>query len=149
MTIGNPPITYVDGGMGYNNPVQALREEASHIWPDREIGCIQSIGTGMATTKDVGRSLKPLVETMKDMSTDTERIAREVKAEMELRKEKSGQDIYFRFNVQHGLQDVGLEEWKEMNRVKVETEDYLDEHWNTVKQCASRLVSSNCTLSQS
>jgi hypothetical protein len=41
-----PAITYVDGGLGYNNPSEVALEEARRIWPTcTEFGLV-SIGTG-------------------------------------------------------------------------------------------------------
>ena len=94
----------------------------------------------MATSRDVGTSLKPIFETLKDMSTDTEKVARGIKEEMENRH--PDQDVYFRFNVQHGLELVGPEEYKEMGRAKTVTEDYLQEHWKRLGLCASQLTNS-------
>jgi predicted acylesterase/phospholipase RssA len=47
MTIKNPPppITYVDGGLGYNNPAKLASIEAGRIWPGKDV-CLVSIGTG-------------------------------------------------------------------------------------------------------
>lgn len=139
ISMGNPPRTFVDGGLGYNNPTQVLRQEATHIWPSRSIGCIVSIGTGVFGSRDVGRSIKPLFETLKAISTDTEKVAREVKEEME--HQFPEQQVYFRFNVQQGLETVGLEEWKEMGRIQTATEAYLQDNWRQVKACASRILS--------
>ena len=138
MQIGNPPVAYIDGGLGYNNPIRALIEETSHIWPDRQIGCIVSIGTGMPVSRDVGRTIKPLFDTVREMATDTEKVAREFEEEM---KHKYGneQKVYFRFNVQRGLEQVGLEEWKEMERIKVATQDYLKSHWGWVEACSTKI----------
>ena len=48
------------------------------------------------------------------MATDTEKVAREFREEM---KHKYGveQKVYFRFNVQHGLEQVKLEEWSQID----------------------------------
>ena len=141
--IGTPPVAYVDGALGYNNPIRALMDEVRHLWPNHGVGCIISIGTGVPAPRDVGRSIKPLLETLKAMSTDTERVAREVKDEIVY----SHPGRYFRFNVQHGLEGVGLEEWKEMDRVKTVTVDYLQGNWEEVDLCASQLLSTDGTLS--
>ncbi len=139
MVIGRPPTAYVDGGLGYNNPIRLLIDEARHIWqPTREIGCIVSIGTGVHASRDVGRTLKPLFESLKDIATDTERVAREFREET---KHRYGveQKVYFRFNVQHGLEDVGLEEWKELDRTKLATQDYTSDKSSEIAACASQL----------
>ena len=38
---------FVDGGFGCNNPVEFVYNEAREMWPNREIGCIVSLGTGV------------------------------------------------------------------------------------------------------
>lgn len=139
VSVGHPPVAFVDGGLGYNNPIQALLEERTNVWPSRDIGCIVSIGTGIAIPQDVGRSLKPLVKTLKKIAVDTEQVARETKERMQ--HEYPSQDIYFRFNVQHGLGSISLEKWKELGRVRTVTEDYLQENWRRVDLCASQILS--------
>lgn len=139
MLIQNPPSAYVDGGLGYNNPIGPLLDEARHIWPPtRDIGCIVSIGTGILASRDIGWTIQPLFESLKDIATDTEKVARELREEM---KHRYGveQNIYFRFNVQHGLEQVALEEWKETDRTKVATQAYTGEQWSQIQACASQL----------
>jgi predicted acylesterase/phospholipase RssA len=49
ISINTPPpaITYVDGGLGYNNPSQIAFFEAQRIWNSTDKGvCLVSIGTG-------------------------------------------------------------------------------------------------------
>lgn len=48
MTIAKPApaVTFVDGGLGHNNPAQLARDEAAIIWPGCT-PCIVSIGTGI------------------------------------------------------------------------------------------------------
>ncbi|KAI9780998.1 MAG: hypothetical protein M1839_006437 [Geoglossum umbratile] len=125
--IGNPPVKYVDGGLGLNNPIRALMDEASHIWPPREghkIGCIVSVGTGVPSLMPVGDSLVPILEALKAIATDTEDAAQEFADKMAHRS-GPGEPGYFRFNVEHRLQSVGLEEWRSMSQVKVATNNYL------------------------
>lgn len=138
--IGRPPVAFVDGGLGYNNPIRALMEEASHLWPNEKIGCVVSVGTGVPASNDIGRRIKPLLQTLKNMSLDTQKVAREFEADMRSRYE--GQNLYFRFNVQHGLEKVGLEEWNHLDTVKVATQDYLNEQWCKVDLCASQILNS-------
>jgi len=40
-----PPIKYVDGGLGYNNPAKLALIEAGRIWAGKNV-CLVSIGTG-------------------------------------------------------------------------------------------------------
>lgn len=138
MVIGTPPTAYVDGGFRYNNPIRALMEEVSELWLNRPIGCIISVGTGVPGSSDIGRTIAPLFETMKNMSLDTEKIAREFNKDMELRY--PGMNVYFRFNVEQGLGQIGLEEWKEMDRTYIATRDYLIGRREQIKSCASRIL---------
>jgi len=44
---GNATLrTFIDGGVGYNNPAECAIEEAKQIWPHRPVGILLSIGTG-------------------------------------------------------------------------------------------------------
>lgn len=138
MQIGNPSVAYVDGGLGYNNPIRALIEEKSHIWPYRETGCVVSVGTGVHAPKDVGRTFKPLFDKIREIATDTENVAREFEEEMKY-KHGAEQRIYYRFNVQNGLDQVRLEEWKEFDRITVATQDYLRVQWSSVEACSRQI----------
>ena len=143
MQIGDPPVAYVDGGLGHNNPIRALMDEKSHIWPDRQIGCIVSVGTGIPASRDVGRTIKPLFDKLKEMATDTEEIAREFAEEIKY-KYGAEQKMYYRFNVQQGLEQVPLEEWKEMDRIKVATQDYLKINWSSIEACSAQVFDPKC-----
>ena len=117
MEIGNPPVAYIDGGMGYNNPIRAFIEETSNIWPSDRISCIVSIGTRVLISRDVGRTIIPLFDKFTEIATDIEKLAREFEEEMKYRYGIE-QKVHFRFNVQYSLKQVGLEEWREMDRTK-------------------------------
>ena len=56
MTIKNPhpSITYVDGGLGYNNPSQLAIIEAQRIWNSKSKDvCLVSIGTGQQSAASI------------------------------------------------------------------------------------------------
>ncbi|KAI0198926.1 hypothetical protein F4808DRAFT_231038 [Astrocystis sublimbata] len=61
--------------MAFNNPVEAVIHEASLIWPDvqKKIECIVSIGTGMQGPQNFGEDLVDIVETLKVVSTETQK----------------------------------------------------------------------------
>ena len=48
-----PAITYVDGGLGFNNPSQLARQEAARIWPSSTSYTLASIGTGHPTSVNI------------------------------------------------------------------------------------------------
>ena len=115
---------YVDGATGLNNPVESVFEEARYIWPDAmtRIQCIVSIGTGAPDLKDFGDNMKEVINTLKAISTETE--------ETEKRFFKNHQQYglggrYFRFNVEHGLGNVELDEHEKVAKIESATEFYL------------------------
>jgi predicted acylesterase/phospholipase RssA len=48
-----PPITYVDGGMGHNNPSEVALDEALRIWPSCTQFGLVSIGTGRTRANSI------------------------------------------------------------------------------------------------
>src|ERR1700722_19065192 len=44
---GRDEIEFIDAGFGYNNPCDVLLDEAQEIFPNSELGCVLSIGTGL------------------------------------------------------------------------------------------------------
>jgi predicted acylesterase/phospholipase RssA len=119
---------FVDGGLRCNNPVKQVLEEAEAVFgPDRHIACIVSVGTGQGEViglKSPGvfqRALPlDLIRTLKDIVVDCEGAAEEVEKRFKNRK-----NVYFRFNVEHGLQRVTLEEWRKLGEVTTHTKQYL------------------------
>jgi len=64
---------FVDGGIKANNPVMVALEEATNLWPGREVGCIVSLGCGQcdvgsggASTGAGGVSRKRLTKSLSD-----------------------------------------------------------------------------------
>ncbi|KZT37348.1 FabD/lysophospholipase-like protein, partial [Sistotremastrum suecicum HHB10207 ss-3] len=124
---------YIDGGMGRNNPITQVREEAKLIFPERRIGCLVSIGAGKGETISIPRTSLvqkvpglqrhlPLktIEAMKKMATDSERTAEETERDFQGQPE-----VYFRLNVEQGMQKVGLSQWERLSEVTSHTEAYL------------------------
>ena len=136
---------FVDGALGANNPIEELEAEASNIWSSAKrdlkshVKCFISIGTGDPGTKAIYDNLiKLLSQTMVSAVTETEKTARRFidrwAAEYENKQ-------YFRFNVDQGLQDVGLAEYKETGQIEAATERYLNhrERKTALKDCVQNL----------
>lgn len=121
---------FVDAGLGCNNPIKEVIAEAKLVFgKERKVDCIVSIGTGKAGVvgfdKPTGlQTILPtdLVNVLKKMVTESSSTAEE----MEQRYE-AVRNLYFRFDVDQGLQDVGLEEWKRLEDVKTHTITYTME----------------------
>ncbi|KAK7423736.1 hypothetical protein QQX98_000926 [Neonectria punicea] len=129
---------YVDGATGYNNPVEAVLDEARSIWKDltSRVQCLVSIGTGVPDLRDFGDNLKEVVNTLKAIATETEQT--------EKRFFKNGGQLgvgghYFRFNVNRDLRGVGLDEHQKLDRIEAATEEYLRDP--RVKQTVETFVS--------
>ncbi|KAI9652559.1 MAG: hypothetical protein M1821_008366 [Bathelium mastoideum] len=121
---------FEDGGLLANNPAEEVEEEAANIWcsDSREVmplvKCFVSVGTGNPGKKAIeDNMLKFLSKTLVDLATETERTEKRMIARWaRLFTEKR----YFRLNVEQGLQDIGLAEYKEQGRIEAATEEYLD-----------------------
>ena len=129
----------MDGGLLYNNPIQLLRHEAASVWSDRVHEAIYaSIGTENASGGSFEGNLKSIVESMKDTVTQTERISDDFCLAHPDIVQRSA---CFRFNVFHGLADVGLAEYEEKAKIADSTQSYLSlaETQQKTKSCVDRL----------
>ncbi|KAI9854271.1 MAG: hypothetical protein M1813_001311 [Trichoglossum hirsutum] len=116
--------SFVDGATGLNNPVEVVLEEAKSIWTNAisRIQCVVSIGTGLPNFKKFGDDAKEVVETLVAISTETEDTERRF-----LQSHESLNGRYFRYNVDKGLGEVGLDEHNEVDWIIRATESYLEE----------------------
>ncbi|KAI9697109.1 MAG: hypothetical protein M1820_007924 [Bogoriella megaspora] len=136
---------FVDGALGANNPAEEVEEEAANIWcPDSRnlqslVKCFISVGTGRTGKKAIEDSVLSLLrKTFVEMVTETEMTEKRVIARWaHLFTAKR----YFRLNVEQGLQEVGLVEYKEEGRIKTVTDEYLDHTQQdaSVKNCVMNL----------
>jgi len=128
--IGNPGMQeeFVDAGIGCNNPIQYLVQEAQREFgPNREVACIVSIGTGKPKVTGFKAPARfqrvlplDLINVLKAISTDSEAVA----SVMEARYQHCN-GLYHRLNVERGLEQVSLEEWEKLGEVTTHTMEYL------------------------
>ncbi|KAJ7770426.1 FabD/lysophospholipase-like protein, partial [Mycena metata] len=130
--IGPPGIeeAFLDGGMGQNNPTAALLREAEIVFPDRHIAVIISLGTGQPHTINIPKPsglqrLFPLdvVEAIRGIATDCEKEHQSFARYFNLVP-----DVYFRFNVERGMQDIQLNQWEKLGDVAANTRQYTLSH---------------------
>jgi len=121
--------TFADGGFGANNPVDEVEGEASNIWGSEEkdlkelVKCFISIGTGNPGRKAFEDGMiKFLSETAVQIATETEATEKKF---IERWAKHYDRNQYFRLNVDQGLQDIGLDEYKKKGPIKAATEGYL------------------------
>lgn len=121
--------TFADGGLGANNPVSEVEGEASNIWCSETgdlkplVKCFISIGTGKPDMKAFEDSIiKFLGQTVVEIATETEATEMSFIARWAGHYDKKR---YFRFNVDQGLQHIGLDEHKKKGAMESATEAYL------------------------
>ena len=116
---------FIDGGLGANNPIDYLWNESHLLFPQLEakLGCILSIGTGHSGLQSIKDSnLGQLFKTLKRITTETTETAnRFAHGHPELMRS----EIYYRFDVTHGLAKVKLDEWKEEPIINSATRNYM------------------------
>ena len=145
---------YVDGGLGSNNPVDYVWNEAQNIWcPDdgkleELVKCFVSIGTGNPGLKPINDSLTGfLTDTLIGIATETESTANTFAA-----RNRGLLDTkrYFRYNVSQGLQNVGIDEYRKEADIEAATVAHLgeQEHKFKVRDCARNLQTKECKLVQ-
>jgi predicted acylesterase/phospholipase RssA len=125
------PETFVDGGMLANNPVKFVLNQAKEIFPNSNIDYILSLGTGgpsvikIDVNDSIFKGLLPtniiLVKALARIATDCESTADEVEG-----KFSDTPGVYYRLNVNRGLEEVSLSEWTKSNSVASYTRAYLD-----------------------
>ncbi|KJZ69757.1 hypothetical protein HIM_10840 [Hirsutella minnesotensis 3608] len=137
--------TFVDGALGANNPVDQVEEEAADLWCPKTgelkplVKCFISIGTGNPGKKPIEDNiLKFLSKTLVQITTETEETARRFIGRW---RQHYDSKRYFRFNVEQGLQDVGLAEYKEQGTIMAATDQYLDEQTRVsqVRDCVENV----------
>ena len=141
---GKPPANYVDGGLNYNNPVRSLYDEAKNVWgkSNQEIKCILSVGTGVPPLKATGDTGKQILKSVAAIATDTQKTADEFSEEMAHLPENAKVD-YFRLNIDRGLENMKLEEWKDFDMLTGATSYYLNNHKADLDRCANALLDSD------
>ena len=124
--IGPNDEEFVDGAVGLNNPVRQLWDEARFVWPgerlEERVKLIVSIGTGIPGTAPFGQQLWEVLQTLQAIATETETTADNFHRDhVDLARAHK----YFRFNVAHGLQNVGLEDANQRSTIAAATRRYI------------------------
>lgn len=119
--VGRDAVEFIDAGFGHNNPCEVLIEEAARRFPGRRMQ-ILSIGTGLGDVIKIDDSRRSILNALKKMATSSKQVADRLDAQF-------GDDgQYFRFNVERGLEDTTLSDWKKASTISAHTQNYLREH---------------------
>lgn len=145
-TIGPFDEEFVDGALGANNPIYVLWNQAQDVWGDQlqhKLQCVVSIGTGVPNLKPVRDDVLGIWATLKDLATETEKTAQQ------FHRDKASlydEGRYFRFNVDQGLQEIGLEESKKKKEIAAATRRYVESQtvFKQMQACVNSLVGREC-----
>jgi hypothetical protein len=132
MQFGTPKVTYLDGGVGFNNPCAEVDHAAKALWEGRSIGVIVSVGTGLQSLSSVKKAAMwlpfglgtdiSLATALAGMATSTARV------DNEMRRMYSNSDTkYYRFDVDRGLANISLEQWMKEDEMASLTEQYMED----------------------
>jgi len=123
--------------MGNNNPVNFVVSEARYLWPSSPFAIILWLVTGITDMKSVGTKAFDVMAACVTLATNAENTAQQFRENQLHMVQKSK---YFRFNVEQGLQNVGIEEWKALGTiVEPATMNYLDKVKVEIATCAAIL----------
>ncbi|CAM1509520.1 Fc.00g032590.m01.CDS01 [Cosmosporella sp. VM-42] len=151
-----PPVEvrgkrYVDGALGTSNPTPLVWQAAQDIWANydgqilEKVKCFISIGTGKPGFKGIKESAWGFVTgTLKSMVTQTEETETNFAKDHRFLIPFEGEQKYYRFNVESGLENVGLEEHEKVDLIEVATYEYLDTSQQRkfeVDRCSMRVAS--------
>ncbi|KAH7326831.1 acyl transferase/acyl hydrolase/lysophospholipase [Rhizoctonia solani] len=135
---------YVDGGLRHSNPIGQLFQEAAKVFPNRPTGFVLSLGTGQRNAIQFPcAGCVPKLQLLQVFN-----LLRQIAANCEAthqdigKKFTSRRNIYFRFNVDQGLQDVGLE-WRNEGKISAHTSTYMskDETNKHLREAVNAFIS--------
>jgi hypothetical protein len=87
------------------------------------------------------RAVTSIAETCVKLATSSEAVHQDILRESRPYKSRQG-FAYYRFNVERGMESIGLEEWKKMHEIAECTARYMDEEEGREKRnnCARDLI---------
>ncbi|TPX25061.1 hypothetical protein DIZ76_010510 [Coccidioides immitis] len=137
--------TFVDGGVGANNPVNQVEQEASNIWCPKSgdlkplVKCFVSIGTGNTGKAALDYNAAKFAQALVDLTTDTEFTAKDFIARWRGHYEEGR---YFRFSVDHGIENLDLAEYRAQGLIEAAADDYIhhQEQKFKIQSCVQNLL---------
>ena len=121
---GGHTTKFVDAGMKINNPLELVLKEAQLCYgSERKVQCVVSLGTGHPGVVGIDKQSVyaiSLVHVLKKIATDCISVDESYAGRFQ------GHDkFYFRFNLEHGAENISLEDWKEMDTLSDHLDAYL------------------------
>jgi hypothetical protein len=147
IAIGRYQEEFVTGATGANNPVWELWNQAQLIWGleplQDNVRCLVSVGTGIPSLKPFRDDVFHIGETLVAISTETEQTAERFQRDKSY-LDNSGR--YYRFNVAHGLEEIGLEDSKKSKEIAAATRRYIGSQdvFKKLQACGDNLTEKEC-----
>ncbi|KAI1668000.1 Tetratricopeptide repeat [Pyrenophora tritici-repentis] len=129
IAVGRFGEQFVYEATGANNPVREMWDQAQLVWGpeplEGKVKCLVSIGTGVPSLKPFKDDVFNIGKTLAVIATETEQTAEQFRRERGL-LDSTGR--YYRFNVDRGLEDIGLEVAKKVKEMAAATRQYISSH---------------------
>ncbi|KAG8720152.1 hypothetical protein FRC09_010039 [Ceratobasidium sp. 395] len=114
---GGVKVRYVGAELGNNNPTAYMLAEAERVFPNRTVSLVISIGSGHRLPISDSRSPSTLGM---EIATDSDGVAQGVAQQF-----RNTSNLYFRFNVGHGLEHIEFTSGQEMSKIPAHTRKYI------------------------
>lgn len=145
IAVGRFGEEFVDGATGANNPVRHVWDQAQLAWGpeplEGRVKCLVSIGTGVPSLKPFKNDVLHIGPTLVAIATETEMTAEQFRRDRPL-LDSTGR--YYRFNVDRGLEDIGLEEAKKVKEMAAATRRYIAKQDKQMQACAGSIAAREC-----
>jgi hypothetical protein len=126
---------YIGAGLGANNPVHQVIEEATSYFSHQPTAVLLSLGSGHPGILSLGSNNQTgLYRLMQEMMADSEQEAQNIQRQMTLTR-------YFRFSVEQGMQTIDNRA-KGLEWILAQTSGYLSHHdvMNRIDACVAELI---------
>jgi hypothetical protein len=90
-------------------------EEGKDVFKDATSFRILSIGTGLGDVVAIKKIRTSILRVLKDLATSSKQVADRLETAYE------GNELYYRFNIQNGLQDVTILDWEQASDISAHT----------------------------
>lgn len=94
-------------------------QEAHRVFPQVQELCLVSIGTGLSGIVSVRDTRASIIRMLKRIGTESNKVADRMQDKYD------GTDQYFRFNVDRGLENITLADWRMDSDISAHTHNYL------------------------
>lgn len=146
---------FTDRATGANNPIRHIWTEAKDTFsqgPDRRLTdhfqCLVSIGTGKQNLTAFNMDVRKFfIDSLVSITTNSNQTADEFQ---KLNSELFKQRVAFRYNVDRGLEAIGLEEADMVNEIRAASRRYIqtEDVFNSITDCTEQLKAKYCMYNE-